>query len=174
MVAKSKLDEIHKAMLSGHMETIDTLLKQSDVGVSSKTEAEDWNLLHLALISAVNPPKTEVVQYLIALGVDVNAQDGYGCVPLHYATRSGQIEAARELLKAGADANVLNRRGLTPLRVADHGPCQNLEMMELLLAYGADPDLRTDRVISTRDYANKISSPEKEQILELLEKYSPE
>jgi ankyrin repeat protein len=56
--------------------------------------------------------------------------------PLHQAVRTDDIEAARRLLSAGADATLANRLGVAPLALAaDNG---NTAMMRLLLDAGAD------------------------------------
>ncbi|KAL7552660.1 hypothetical protein ACHAWF_016319 [Thalassiosira exigua] len=47
-------------------------------------------------------------------GIDVDAQNNYGRTALHIAVMRGNWHAARLLLKAGADAQVLDKRGLTP------------------------------------------------------------
>lgn len=170
-MTESKVRVVQKAILKGDLKAIDDLLA-NEIDVSYRTEVEDWNLLHLALQSLVTKPKLEVVQHLIDRNVDVNAKDGIGCTPLHYAVRARHLESARVLLESGSEVNVTNLDGYSPLRWADHGRSKNLEMIELLLQHGADPDLSTDRLISTREYATAISSPFNQQTLELLERYS--
>ncbi len=46
---------------------------------------------------------------LAAAGERVDARDGHGRTPLHVATFLGQREAMRALVRAGADANALDR-----------------------------------------------------------------
>jgi ankyrin repeat protein len=55
------------------------------------------------------------------------------------AVRSGDATAARALLAAGADANVRDVDGATPLLYAAHSA--NTEIVRALLAAGADPNL---------------------------------
>lgn len=48
------------------------------------------------------------------------------------------MEAARELLDLGADANIENSRGSTPLHFAAGAKARAAEMCQLLLGAGAD------------------------------------
>lgn len=54
----------------------------------------------------------ETMKRLLELGVDVNARNSLGIAPLHYAP-NGQIVDL--LVKHGADVNILDFWGCTPL-----------------------------------------------------------
>ena len=103
------------------------------------TENSWWNYLHLALnVPSMTPPET--VQFYVDNGVDVNAQDGSGATPLHYAVHGNNIEAVKILLKAGADPNIQDRRNMTPFDESFGRKELNFELMEELLKFGADPN----------------------------------
>jgi len=73
----------------------------------------------------------------------VQATDGDGCTPLHYACWKGHTELAAVLLDSGAEVNVHSNNGhwgTTPLHAAAHG--NRGAIVELLLARGADADAR--------------------------------
>ncbi|MCX6349201.1 MAG: ankyrin repeat domain-containing protein [Candidatus Aureabacteria bacterium] len=74
---------------------------------------------------------------LIASGEDVNAPDGNGWTPLHFAVFRRQGEAAILLLDRGADVKIRDNLGRSPLDLAAQ---YNLpDMVELLISHGADP-----------------------------------
>lgn len=82
-------------------------------------------------------------------GADVNfvfgkaygSNEGY--TPLMSACHRGRLEAARALLRSGADPNFMNASGdLTLFWAIDGG----VELIKLLQDYGADLDARTPKV----------------------------
>src|SRR5947209_6830924 len=58
------------------------------------------------------------VRALLAQKVDVNAPGKDGTPALHWAVRTDDVDTARLMLAAGADAKLANRYGVTPLSVA--------------------------------------------------------
>ena len=61
-----------------------------------------------------------------------------GATPLLFAARVGDVESARLLLKAGADANDSQPDGVSALVLAAHSG--HGQVAALLLEHGADPD----------------------------------
>lgn len=70
------------------------------------------------LASSTMPPPTSeetVTQLLLqAPSIEVDAQNSVGQTPLHVACARGSWNAVRQLLKAGANPDVADRRGFTP------------------------------------------------------------
>ena len=70
---------------------------------------------------------------------------------IHKAARAGHIEAVKQHLAAGADVNVKDRAGLTPLHfAADYG---HKEVVELLIAKGGDVNTKDDGGMTPLDFA---------------------
>jgi ankyrin repeat protein len=161
-VNMSLVSPLHRAILDGDCKRIDTLLAGHDVNL--RTEGDNWNLLHRALLGVSRAPKPEVVRHLIELGVDVNAQDRHRWTPLHYAARTKNPAVVKLLIEAGADVNAKDDEEITPLHQGLLQYPVNLEMTEMLLAAGANPDM-------LRKYVNVVVSPDKDALVNLLAKY---
>ncbi len=97
------------------------------------------------LLTAVNSNDIDKVKGLINARVDVSGEDGKGNRPLFRAALQGNPQIVKLLLDAGADPNLTNKLGWSPLFIAlakmkpetRHG-----EVIDLLLARGANPKLK--------------------------------
>jgi len=85
---------------------------------------------------------------------NVNATDNYGYSALHYASRNGNLKAAKCLVKLGANVN-LPTTGLQATALHRAVTANKLEMVEYLLTVGANPDLVDSDVLSSKDRAVK-------------------
>ena len=83
-----------------------------------------------------------VVQVLLKHYASVNAQTSTGWTPLHTASWSGHPRIAKALLEHGANVNIKSGTGRTPLRLLSENS-RNLEIAEMLIEYGADPNARS-------------------------------
>ena len=79
----------------------------------------------------------EAVRTLLKQGVDVNAAQGDGMTPLHWAARRGDVELAQMLIYAGANVRATTRLGgWTPLLMASQ--LGHAKMIETLVNAGSD------------------------------------
>jgi ankyrin repeat protein len=121
---------------------------------------EGW-LGQTALMWAAAAGHVEVMQALIDAGADVNRQSSLIPTPpieggrsmgvsfsqlpkgrlaaLHFAAREGRLEAARTLIAAGADLDILDEYGSTPLILATVNG--HYDVAGALLEAGADPKI---------------------------------
>lgn len=104
---------------------------------------------------------TDSASALLDAGADIHATDRGGNTPLHVAAQAGNLALVKQLLEKGADPNARTARAtmqaarggggggravaggsLTPLMVAARA--NQLDVMKMLVAGGADPKLRAD------------------------------
>ena len=87
------------------------------------------------LAQAAAQADIQLVRQLLATRPDVNAPDGDGTTPLHWAVWADHPETVEELLRAGATATSPNAFGVTPIyTAAERG---NARIIRRLLAAGA-------------------------------------
>ena len=92
-------------------------------------------------ILAASNGHTSVVEFLFSKGADINVRDSGGQTALMYATKRSFNETAAFLLKNGAEVDVQSKKkGFTALMLA--AGLGNVELVQLLLEHGADPNLR--------------------------------
>jgi ankyrin repeat protein len=72
----------------------------------------------------------------VRAGANVNAAQGDGSTPLHWAVYKVDTELTRELLKHGANPNAKSSLGATPL--AEAAKLANVELVQLLIKARAD------------------------------------
>ena len=120
----------------------------------------DWTPLHFAAQAG----QTDIVEYLITNGADVNAENIEGEAPIqfavdnghkeivelliangaevptiHTAVRMGDLTKVKAFLEKGTDVNSKDRSGQTALHIAAREG--HKEIVELLLANGADVNI---------------------------------
>lgn len=61
----------------------------------------------------------KIVKTLIELGVNVDHKDEYGCMPLFRAIEGGHPKVVSELLKVGADKNIVDSGGRNAKNLAE-------------------------------------------------------
>ncbi|WP_419193670.1 ankyrin repeat domain-containing protein [Kolteria novifilia] len=157
---------MYDAIYDGNCSQIDSLIRLG-LGVDTKAEGEEWNFLHMALVSLAIPPNPDVIRHLVSLGVDVNGRDSRMWTPLHFAIRTQNSIVVKILIDAGADVNAVNDEGISPLHLCVLECPSCVRIAQMLLAAGASPD--TDKGGGTaRHLANSISHPDSGALRELF------
>jgi ankyrin len=111
------------------------------------------------LLYAARDGRLESARILLGAGADIEAKDANGITPLLMAITNNHMDVARFMVERGARINVVDWYGRTPLWAAvetrnmdvDNGePFENgvdrapvLELIQVLLDKGADPNTRT-------------------------------
>lgn len=118
-------------------------------------------LAHLAVSSFMTArSKIPILQFLVELGVDLDARDGLGKTALHLTAENyfdESCDAIRFLIEHGVDVNARDQWGGTALRLAAQDICRDYRVIDLLLEMGADT-LRQepyDRMLSELSIAFK-------------------
>lgn len=118
------------AALSENVEILRLVVRASQVKLTGERG-------EAALGRAARSQKTDLVQFLLDSGAEVNSRDpGQGSTPLMSAVRNGSFENARLLLRKGADSKARDNSGRTALWYA--ATSENTGFITLLREYGAD------------------------------------
>jgi ankyrin repeat protein len=91
------------------------------------------------IADAMKERDTATFRALLQKHEDVNAAQGDGATALHWAAHWNDLDAASQLLRAGARVNAADDEGVTPLALAALNA--NAAMVDLLLEAGADVNL---------------------------------
>ncbi len=107
---------------------------------------------------AIADNRPDLALLLIDCGTDVNAGDKKAYTALHFAAQTGEVGIAASLIEHGAKIDVQDAWGNTPLGVAVSNSRCNGEMIRLLLAHGADKNIKNNYGISPLDYARQVAN----------------
>jgi len=122
--------------------------------------------LNKQLFKAAENGLTNIVQWILNAGADVNAKDHYGWTALMFASNRCHNACVKLLLDNGADVNAKSNAGWTVLMDASyygHEAC-----VRLLLANGADVNAKTNIEQTALMW---VSHNRHKDIVELLKKY---
>ena len=86
------------------------------------------------MISRLARKRPHLIDKYILKGYNPNFRNELGYCAIHYACHKNNVEAVKVLLKHGANCNVRNKKGNTPLHYTN-----SLEIILLLLDNGANP-----------------------------------
>jgi ankyrin repeat protein len=124
------------------------------------------------LLYAARDGRTEIARTLVASKADLEKTDGNDITPLIMAISNNHLDTARFLIDSGAKINASDWYGRTPLWTSvevrnmdfDNATFKNdvdrkplLDMIQLLLERGADPNPRTKESIPIRRFMLKTT-----------------
>uniref|UniRef100_A0A452RP10 Fibronectin type III and ankyrin repeat domains 1 n=1 Tax=Ursus americanus TaxID=9643 RepID=A0A452RP10_URSAM len=135
-------DSLMLACYAGHLDVVKYLRKH---GASWETrDLGGCTALHWA----ADGGHCNVIEWMIKDGCEVDAVDtGSGWTPLmRVSAVSGNQSVASVLIEAGADVNMKDKDGKTPLMVAVLN--NHEELVQLLLDKGADASVKNEHVVS--------------------------
>jgi uncharacterized protein len=117
------------------------------------------------IITAIDSGSLAAVNWMIAERVNLNFKDAEGYTVLHAAMERGgahHIGMLEALIAAGADVNAHGLNDWTPLHMAAYR--SQREVVELLLAAGADRNIRT-RIDHYATAADETKSPDMAELI---------
>jgi ankyrin repeat protein len=111
------------------------------------------------MLVAASQGNREILHYLKSHGADVNAEwtlDGaLSQTALGASILAGDVQATLLLIECGANVNQVPQRGDMPLIQTVSAPKNNVELAQLLLRHGADPDIKNAGGVSVRQQSRE-------------------
>jgi len=129
---------LHYAVMNAHID-LERLLLQNGANANPPKNPYGYTPLHFAVMG--KEKHLELAEPLVESGANVNAVARTGLFrPLHFAANTGNADAVRLLLDAGAEVNARDAQGGTALHAAAKGG--HTATVQLLLARGAEKQVR--------------------------------
>lgn len=128
--------------------SIDVPNERGITRLENAVNLEAWNEIEVLLKAGADPASgfaaavldgsTEMIEFMVGLGADVNAPDLMGNSALHTAAEHNRLEVIPCLIENGAKIRLQNERGLRPIDLALKN--NNLRFALLLVQNGARLD----------------------------------
>lgn len=112
------------------------------------------------LLGAFKFGDAEVARTLFELGTPIEFADGNGITMLGRAALNNEVAMAKTLIERGANVNVVDRLGMTPLLWAASMDFGDPAMIELLLKSGAKADARNKDGLTALELARQYGHTE--------------
>ncbi|HRB72319.1 ankyrin repeat domain-containing protein [Flavobacterium sp. WV_118_3] len=137
---------IFSIIIKNQLNELIDVLKNENIDLNQRNEFGNTPL-HVACnsIYAINK---EIVEVLLKHPLDINARGIDDCTPLYYAIGKGDNEVVQILIDNGADVNIPDSYGNTPLMTAADMFDDDATIIQLLLENGADPHQKNNYGVS--------------------------
>lgn len=113
--SSKKVDELLQATYLGNRTTVFGLVRDG-VKTGAKNKA---GITAMHVIGYLDEDRTGIMDNLLFGKADIDEpEDNYGWTPLHIAAGMGNIKVAGQLLTKGANINLRDKHGATPLDMA--------------------------------------------------------
>ncbi len=156
--------EITSLMMASEGGFIEIARKLLEAGADINAQPTGWTALHYASDTG----NKDMVDLLFSYdaspdsGLKRGQEEGnrnlWVATPLMFAVDKGHFEVAKRLLEAGADVNAQTAEGNTALIVA--AKKERPEMIKLLLAAGANTELKDNDDYRAQDYVSQLWTSE--------------
>lgn len=124
------------------------------------------NELHYVVIDKPVEEHESEIARLLNTEINVNEQDKQGWTALHFAAQEQSAPGVAALVRAGANTELKDSYGNTPLFKAVFSARDNGEIIKILLKAGANPDSENNSGVSPRKLADKIANYDLEKYFE--------
>ena len=122
----------------------ETTLLQKIFYEQEPLEKRQFSILHRIILDLTLVPRSLKLELQESTS-QVNHRDSQGKTALFWAAQRGNLDALVELLQAGADPNLHDNAGLTPLHGAASAPHEVTACVKVLLDAGADAKFKNKR-----------------------------
>lgn len=132
---KERRQELFDAIRSHDLAAVQTIVETGDVDLDPPYQP---NQINKALAYATIFGNLEIVQYILAQGVDIDGRVSYYGTALLRASEMGHYDMAEFLIRSGADVNAANAFGISA--VVGYSLACNTQMLSMALEYGGNID----------------------------------
>jgi hypothetical protein len=140
---------LFESIIDGDIKRFNSLVELNPICINNYNDDGLTPLLFLSKnLNNIQNNSLQIALEILKFDVDLNAitKDDLGYSALHFIASQGEdtndlhIKLANILLSHGADPNIKNNIGWTPLHlIAINGSSQSLGLLDLLIEYRADP-----------------------------------
>ena len=140
----SEHSKLISAIREHDLERVKTIVAEGNVDLDPPTQP---NYVNKALAYASIDGNLEIVEFILAQGVDIDGRVSYGGTALLRASEVEKNDIAEFLIRSGADVNLANGFGISAM--VGYAIICNTDLIDLALEYGGKIDLAHKMTVST-------------------------